>query len=138
MRASHSLGVGCHLECGNGYSGQKEIKDTPEAISYEIPFEGWSCYIGTRKIIKQWQLTLREHLNGNPLCQHWQHKQKFGKSARPGGLDLGGLSNDRNWVEPEEMGHKVHFRVVCTWSQPAAMEILNEQQMPPLQPGSRR
>jgi len=60
---------------------KRKIKDTPEAVSYEIPFEGWSCYIGTRKIIKQWQLTLREHLNRNPLCQHWQCKKKFGKSA---------------------------------------------------------
>jgi len=97
-------GIKCHLSfkhvCGHQDVGQpmvleqdatlimemdtqakRKIEDTPEAVSYEIPFEGWLCYIGTRKIIKQCQLTLWEHINGKPICQHWQCKHKFGTSA---------------------------------------------------------
>jgi len=55
-----------------------KIEDTAGPALYTIPFEGWTCYIGSRKIIKQWQLTLWEHINKKQLCQHWQQKQKFG------------------------------------------------------------
>jgi len=56
-----------------------KLADTARPGSPEVPFEGWMSYIGPRKIIKQWQLTLREHINGNVLCNHWQHKRRFGR-----------------------------------------------------------
>jgi len=56
-----------------------KLVDTAGLGSLEIPFEGWTCYIGSRKIIKQWQLTLQEHKNENALCKHWQRKQRFGR-----------------------------------------------------------
>jgi len=58
-----------------------KLVDTAGLALHVIPFEGWMCYIGSRKIIKQWQLTLWEHINGNKLCQHWQCKQRFGRGA---------------------------------------------------------
>ena len=44
-----------------------------------IPFEGWACYIGSKKIIKQWTLTLREHINGEKTLHHWKQKKRFGE-----------------------------------------------------------
>jgi len=58
-----------------------KLVDTAELTLHVIPFEGWTCYIGSRKIIKQWQSTLQEHINGNKLHQYWQCKQRFGRGA---------------------------------------------------------
>ena len=54
-----------------------KIEDTAGLATYEIPFESWMCYIRGTKIIKQWQLTLREHINGKPICNYWQWKKRF-------------------------------------------------------------
>jgi len=58
-----------------------KLADTARPGSPEVPFEGWTSYIGSRKIIKQWQLTLQEHINGKVLCKHWHHKRRFGTGA---------------------------------------------------------
>jgi len=50
---------------------KEKIEETTQALNYRIPFKGWSCYIGTKKIIKQWHLSLHEHINGGKLCKHW-------------------------------------------------------------------
>jgi len=60
------------------------------------------------------------------------------QSKQPGGLDIGQSSNDRSWVEPEEVGHKVHFRGIHAQSQHAALAISNKQQVSLLLPGARR
>jgi len=64
-----------------------KIEDTTQASNYRIPFEGWSCYIGTQKIIKQWSLTLREHINGGKLCKHWLWTGRLGD----------GMANQVDW-----------------------------------------
>jgi len=60
---------------------KQKIEDTARLATYEIPFKSWSCYIGRTKIIKQWQLTLREHINGKPICTYWQGKKWFGSGV---------------------------------------------------------
>jgi len=57
---------------------KEKIEDAAEPSNYQIPFEGWTCYIRTRKIIKQWQLKLWEHLNGEQLCKHWHMMGQLG------------------------------------------------------------
>jgi len=46
--------------------------------SMAIPFEGWACYIGSTKIIKQWMLTLQDHINRGKILQYWKQKKRFG------------------------------------------------------------
>jgi len=43
-----------------------------------VPFKDWACYIGSKKIIKQWTLMLWEHINGDKILQHWKQKKQFG------------------------------------------------------------
>jgi len=50
----------------------------PGTGSMAIPYEGWACYIEAKKIIKQWMLTLREHINGAKILQYWKQKERFG------------------------------------------------------------
>jgi len=58
-----------------------KIEDSAGPTNYVIPFEGWMCYIGQTKIIKQWQRMLKEHINGKPLCTYWQGKKRFGSGG---------------------------------------------------------
>jgi len=60
---------------------KQKVEDIAGPATYKIPFESWSCYIGRTKIIKQWQLTLREHINRKPICTYWQGKKWFGSGV---------------------------------------------------------
>jgi len=40
-----------------------------------IPFKGWACCIGSKKIIKQWMLMLREQINGENILHYWKQKK---------------------------------------------------------------
>jgi len=56
-----------------------KIEEEAEPRNFWIPFEGWTCYIGNRKIIKQVQPRLHEHINGAPLGKHWTRTRWLGQ-----------------------------------------------------------
>jgi len=101
---------------------KEKIEDTAGPATYEIPFESWTCYIGRTKVIKQWQLTLREHINGKPICNYWQGKKWFGSgvaaqvdwaSVRQATSEVGW--SRRKWVMKYTTGEFAHGENMHCW-----------------------
>jgi len=42
--------------------------------TYQLPGEGWICYIGTKQIVKQFMNTIHVHVNGLPAKKYWKTK----------------------------------------------------------------
>jgi len=43
-------------------------------LQYQLPGEGWMCYIGTKQIVKQLSNAIWEHINGQLAKKYWQTK----------------------------------------------------------------
>ncbi len=75
-----------------------------------------------QKIIKQWQLTLWEHINGNALCTHWNCKQRFGRGVSEQ-VDWTSVSqammevrwSRRKWVTKFTLGEFSHGANMQRW-----------------------
>ncbi len=57
--------------------------DGPHEQMDPIPFEGWTCAIKGRCIIKHLMEELRKHLNGEVLLHHWVAKQRIDALTAP-------------------------------------------------------
>jgi len=101
---------------------KEKIEETTQALNYQIPFKGWSCYIGTKKIIKQWHLSLHEHINGGKLCKHWSWTGQLGEgtadlvdweSVRRAMMEVGWQR--RKWVTKLATGDFAHGENMRRW-----------------------
>jgi len=50
---------------------KEKIEEEAELLNFQIPFEGWTCYLGKRKIIKQVQLKLRDIYKTKNRSKSW-------------------------------------------------------------------
>jgi len=57
--------------------------DGPHEQMDPIPFEGWTCAIKGRRIIKHLMEELRKQLNGEALLHHWEAKQRIDALTAP-------------------------------------------------------
>jgi len=42
-------------------------------VRYRIPGNPWSCYTGTKRVVKQLSATLRQHINGQATLAYWEN-----------------------------------------------------------------
>ncbi len=89
---------------------------------YRIPGEGWICYIGQKRIVKQLVETLQNHINVAPVDKHW--KQKFQISDRMWqSIDWYGLGRaykessptTRRWATKHTSGFFAHGKNMARW-----------------------
>jgi len=101
---------------------KEKLAATAGTVALGIPFEGWACYIGPTKIVKQWTLKLREHINGAKLIQHWKQKKRFGDSTaeqvdwdaiRRAMTEVTG--SRRKWVTKFATGEFAHGKNMKRW-----------------------
>jgi len=60
----------------NGQMCKNEVlKNQPTSHVSSIPHEGWVCIIDGKWIINHLMTTLRKHLNGTPILNHWLLRQ---------------------------------------------------------------
>jgi len=55
----------------------KLLSIRPQEGEGRIPFEGWICHIEGRRIVKNLKESLRNHLNGKIILNHWAMKERF-------------------------------------------------------------
>jgi len=99
-----------------------KLTESKGTLPMDIPFEGWTCYIGSKNIIKQWALKLREHINGTKLLHHWNQRKRF-REGRAKQVDWDAMHKAmtevpwrrRKWVTKFATGEFAHGENMKHW-----------------------
>jgi len=55
----------------------KLLATRPTEGDHRIPFEGWICVLEGQRLVKNIKESLRNHLNGKIILNHWAMKERF-------------------------------------------------------------
>ncbi len=100
----------------------KLTRYAPGPSTYVIPFSYGACYVSGRRVVKNIQATLRQHINGLPASKYWQHRRSLTPaiwakidwpSYQRAMLEI--PLHRRRWVSKFVSGHFAHGKNMQRW-----------------------
>jgi len=91
---------------------------------YSLPGNPWSCYIGTRRVVKQLVSTLRTFINGKDALHYWEQRRNY-TQAQLQEVDWMSFARamksvpltQHRWVSKHTSGHFAHGKNMVRWKQ---------------------
>ncbi len=91
-------------------------------LVYSLPGYPWSCYIGKRRVVKQFSKTLRTFINGKGTQQYWEQRRHY-TQAQIQEVDWNSLGRamqsaplqQRRWASKQMSGHFAHGKNMVRW-----------------------
>jgi len=91
-------------------------------LVYSLPGHPWSCYIGNRRVVKQFTQTLQTFINGKGTLQYWEQHRNYTQAQiqEVDWISLGRAMQSaplqqRRWVSKHMSGHFAHGKNMVWW-----------------------